>query len=405
MGLQISGPGSVSSSGASAGKQTVWIPAGEMIARTTNGPASGTTELSTNKVMRRSLDFDPSTNEYAQLSLRMPEAWDLGDITAFLVWTAASGSGDVVWKIQAITTSDHDALDSAFGSARSVTDPFHGANELHQTAEFLPIPLSSPVQNDLVTFQIYRDAVNASDTLGVDAMLLGVVIIFTTLGSSETPTTIEDPFRSAVKLLLPLTSVSGTTDISNTPHTVNVNGGASITTSIADPWGSFTGVLDLNGSTDFLSVASSADFTYGLGDFTIEFWARPRAFNGGWNAGLWQHGWPGGASDLLYLNADGIGNKVAFAPVIGATTTALVLGSWSHIALSRISGVLKLFINGVEAGSSSATFNQNTHYQVSIGAYNPGGGGYFNGYFSNVRFTQGIGRYASDFAVPAAPFP
>jgi len=48
-----------------AGKQTIWVPAAAMTARTTNGAASGTTELATNDVMLSSLDFDTTTEEGA----------------------------------------------------------------------------------------------------------------------------------------------------------------------------------------------------------------------------------------------------------------------------------------------------------------------------------------------------
>jgi hypothetical protein len=58
------------------GKQTIWIPAGAMIARTTNGAASGTTELATNDVMLRTLDFDQTTEEGAQFMVAMPKGWN-----------------------------------------------------------------------------------------------------------------------------------------------------------------------------------------------------------------------------------------------------------------------------------------------------------------------------------------
>ena len=48
------------------GKHTVWMPAGAMTPRTTNGPASGTFETTTHKVMIKTLDFDAATAEYAQ---------------------------------------------------------------------------------------------------------------------------------------------------------------------------------------------------------------------------------------------------------------------------------------------------------------------------------------------------
>lgn len=402
MGLQISGPGTTSSSaGSSAGKQTLWIPVGEIIPRTTNGPSLGLTELSSNKIMRKSLDFDPSTNEYAQFSMRMPDSWDLGEITASILWTAASGSGSVVWKIQGVPFSDHKAMDSALGSARALSDTLHGASEIHQTSESLPIPIISPQEKDFVLFQIYRDASNAGDTLTTDALLLGVEISFNLLASEETPDTPADPFGSSVKLLLPLNTAHGTSDISSSLQTVTNNGSATISTTIADPFGNMTGVLDLNGSSQFLSLASSPDFTYGLDDYTIEMWLRPRVFNGGY-AGIWDHGWSGAGSDLIYLNPDGINNMVHYAPNIASSSPRLVLDVWTHLCVCRVSGVIRIFINGTIAAESSSAFDQSTNYPIKIGRYS--GGNYFNGYVSNVRFTAGIGRYPAAFTVPTEPF-
>lgn len=161
--------------GALRGKQTVWVPASAMLERTTNGAAQGRTELATNKVMLRTLDFDASTIEYAQFQVAMPKSWDKSTITAKFMWTVASGSGDVIWGIQAVAHSNDDALDAAFGTGIEVTDTVLAANDSHASADSTAMTVGgSPAARDLVTYQVYRNASAGGDTLAVDAKLLGV---------------------------------------------------------------------------------------------------------------------------------------------------------------------------------------------------------------------------------------
>lgn len=164
------------------GKHTAWVPAGAMVSRTTNGPASGTVETTTNKVMVKTLDFDAATAEYAQFSVRMPKGWNLSTVTAYFLWSNASGTGNVVWGIQAVAVSDGDAIDAAFGTAQTVTDGVvTAAGNLMQSAETSAITIAgTPAAADWVVYQVYRDAANGSDTLAVDARLHGVALIYTT---------------------------------------------------------------------------------------------------------------------------------------------------------------------------------------------------------------------------------
>lgn len=168
------------------GLTTLWIPANAMIPRTTTGAAFGTTETTTNKVMRRTLDFDASTDEHAQFTVAMPKSWDEGTITAQFVWTAGSGSGDVIWGLQGLALSNDDALDAAFGTAQTVTDTLLTAGDVHFTSATSAVTIAgTPAENDLVVFQAYRDANAGGDTLAVDAQLIGVKLFYTTDAAND----------------------------------------------------------------------------------------------------------------------------------------------------------------------------------------------------------------------------
>lgn len=162
------------------GKHTIYQPARGMIARTSNGAAAGTVELASNDVMLATYDFDEAADEFVQFDVWMPKGWNEGTVIAQFSWTAASGSGDVVWGIQALARSNDDALDTAFGSAQTVTDTLLTANDEHHTAETSAITIGgTPAEGDRVIFQVYRDANAGGDTLAVDACLIGVKIIYT----------------------------------------------------------------------------------------------------------------------------------------------------------------------------------------------------------------------------------
>jgi len=69
--------------------QTLWVPVGAMTPRTSNGAGANSVELTTNKIMVRTLAFDAAADEFAQFSVRMPKGWNEGTITAAFRWSHA----------------------------------------------------------------------------------------------------------------------------------------------------------------------------------------------------------------------------------------------------------------------------------------------------------------------------
>lgn len=158
-----------------------WIPASAWIPRTTNGCGVDSREIgSTNRQNFDELLFDAAMLEYAQALHILPSTYNNSTITVRFYWTASSGSGGVVWGIQGRALADDDALDIAFGTAQTVTDTLLATNDMHITSATSAVTLGgTPAANRPIQFQLYRDATNASDTLAVDARLLGVEITFT----------------------------------------------------------------------------------------------------------------------------------------------------------------------------------------------------------------------------------
>lgn len=171
-----------------AGVETIWVPAAAMTSRTTNGAAAGTLEMTTNKNMFSTLDFDTTTAEYAQFAIRMPKSWDEGTVTARFTWSHASTTTNfgVAWRLGGVALSDDDAGDVAFGTVAAATDTGGTTNDIYITAATAAITIAgTPAAEDWVMFQIDRGVANGSDTMAIDARLHGVTLYITTNATND----------------------------------------------------------------------------------------------------------------------------------------------------------------------------------------------------------------------------
>jgi hypothetical protein len=172
----------IASASAGFGQKTIWVPAVAMVARTTNGAASGSAETSSNKVMIRTLDFDATTQEFAQFAIQMPKGWDEGTLIAQFVWSHAATTTNfgVVWAIEAVAFANDDTLDAAFGTAVTATDTGGTTNDLYISPETSAMTVAgSPGAEEYVVFQVKRVPSDGSDTMAIDARLHGVKIHYT----------------------------------------------------------------------------------------------------------------------------------------------------------------------------------------------------------------------------------
>jgi len=166
-------------------------------------------------------------------------------------------------------------------------------------------------------------------------------------------------------------------------------------------WGGvFVGVTDA-----LTQQTPNAVYGYGTGDFTIEFWVFPNLIG----AQTFVSNLTSAASvapHIYYATAAGGSIRYFTNSVDVITGTALSIGSWYHIAVSRTSGSTKMFINGTQAGSTyTDSNNYGTSNPLGIGDYGIPltGANNFNGYMSNVRIVKGVGVYTGTFTPPAVP--
>ena len=169
--------------GATAGKQTIWIPAAAMRPTSSNGCAAITdVETTAGRPDMQVLDFDDGSDEHAQFQIAFPKSWNEGTITFQVYWCSTAADTDgVSWGLQGVSVPDNSTIDVAYGTAVVVDDVNQGAAE-----EMLVSPTSSAVTIagaavDTVTFfRIFRDVSDANDTATEDARLIGVKLFFTT---------------------------------------------------------------------------------------------------------------------------------------------------------------------------------------------------------------------------------
>ena len=190
---------------------------------------------------------------------------------------------------------------------------------------------------------------------------------------------------------------------------VTANGNAQVSTSIKKHG---TGSVAFDGSGDKLTVASSADFAFGVGDYTIELWvmrgAGGQAYARAVNFGPY---WASDDAHGINVSDPDVGGKLAYASYklgaarLLASSTKLDQGVWYHVAVTRAAGVFRLFLDGVlQATNSShvgASIDVSSNNWLAIGSAEPVSGGEdFSGYIDDLRVTKGVARYTGNFTPP-----
>jgi len=184
-----------------------------------------------------------------------------------------------------------------------------------------------------------------------------------------------------------------------TPKTIGVNGNATISTA-NKKYGNSSIIFD--GTGDYLSVSSSADFGFGTGDFTIEAWIRPSSFTN--YQSIFDFRTTANETAIaFYVNTSGQIYIYTNNTIRLTSNNILTANTWNHVAYSRTSGVGRLFINGV---LQTSTYNDSANYAskpVRIGsAYDASYS--INGYLDEIRISKGISRYTSSFTTSLLPF-
>ena len=219
------------------------------------------------------------------------------------------------------------------------------------------------------------------------------------------PSASADPYYGNVSLLLYGNGTNGSTtiiDSSPSPKTVTAFGNAQISTAQSKFGGAS---IWLNpGQTNPLSVPHDSAFVLNNKDYTIEFWvylSTNRTFNyviskGGQSSREWAVA-VGPTNIRFYWSVAGTGDSTILR------SATLPLSTWMHIAVVKQGTTIYIFKDGVQQGATGTfTSHFNGGGTLWIGRFTD----YtnishdLNGYIDDVRLTEGVARYTSNFIPP-----
>jgi hypothetical protein len=176
--------------------------------------------------------------------------------------------------------------------------------------------------------------------------------------------------------------------VKSPPYSPSVNGGS----------------LYFDGTADYLTVNTNAAFTYGLNNFTIECWVylnttgTIRYIIDQRNSGT-----ANAVIPAIYVSASNVLTYFVSNAAQITGTTALVVGTWYHVAVARSASSTKMFLNGVQEGSTYNDVNSYVASRVVVASNAATIGNHLTGFISNVRLVNGTAVYTANFTPPTAP--
>ena len=214
--------------------------------------------------------------------------------------------------------------------------------------------------------------------------------------------TVPETYDSYTKLMLHCNGSEGSTTFTDsaTAKSVTANGNAKVI--------EVAGSVLLDGNSDYLSLADSADWNFGSGDFTIDMWVRFNSLptTGNYAFLYWQG--PDG-DDCLYFAISNHGGvyyvEMAEVPSVGVSTFsflksyAFTTSTWYHMALVRNGNDLKIFVDGIQLGSTVNVTGLSVADHAGslwIGQYYYGTQ-FIDGWLDEIRVSKGIARWTANF--------
>jgi hypothetical protein len=158
-------------------------------------------------------------------------------------------------------------------------------------------------------------------------------------------------------------------------------------------WAGSTSMF-FDGTGDYLVAPTSLYTMFGTGDFTIEFWTNRSSGN---NTRFIEF-----STGLLYI--DGSGKLVYYSTSARiVSTNVFPSNQWVYVALVRASGFSKLYIDGVQTGSTFTDTINYTSGLLLIGTDDGSRSQFLTGYMQDIRITPGVARYTANFTPPTSP--
>jgi hypothetical protein len=160
-----------------------------------------------------------------------------------------------------------------------------------------------------------------------------------------------------------------------------------------------------NGTSQSFQIATNAAFTYGTGDFTIEFWGNQTATNG--VQGIWRNSTGDATNSIGFWTIAQPAGRITITIGNGVTSdvvrsnSAITTSTWNHYAFVRSGTLFTLYVNGV---AQTETLNSSIDLPAQLAYMQIGNaGGLYAGRISNFRIVKGTAVYTTDFTPPTRP--
>lgn len=208
-------------------------------------------------------------------------------------------------------------------------------------------------------------------------------------------------------------------DESSSSHSIGINGSPKVVA--ANPFGQLSQYTlgENKGSATFPTTGTKLElgedplFAFGTGDYTVEFWYYSNPSSGGTIYGTVFDTSTGAAYlGSLFITASPTAGQTLIVYQNGGTrasgTTSgknLQAGEWTHCAVTRESGTINIWINGVLDGTGSGT-DDLTLSDATIGGTTYWAGSYDmrdGDIISDLKVTKGTAVYTSTFTPPTSP--
>ena len=189
--------------------------------------------------------------------------------------------------------------------------------------------------------------------------------------------------------------------------TVTANGNAQLDTA-QQKFGTASGLFD--GTGDYLTTPDHADFSFGSGDFTIDFWVRFSSLAANRQTIYWHQTDASNYIAIVWNNSDTrwqleiVEATVAIVQV-NATDT-ISIDTWYHVAAVKkaLNTTYEVFRDGVSKGSSvDASVPADYSSSVYVGMDEAASWPLF-GWLDELRVSKGIARWTTTFTPPIAAY-
>jgi hypothetical protein len=323
-------------------------------------------------------------------------------------------------------------------------------------AQQVPSPAVAPVLNQWTHFAVVRNSgtttfyvngvskLSIADSTNYTGTYLGLGAIYGTTGNNLSGYLSNFRWVNGVAVYTsnftpstdPLTAISGTSllacqsnrfvDNSSNNNTISVYSGSvkvqpfsPSTTNLQYSPTTQGGSAYFDGSSSYLQMSQSAG-SIGTSQFTIECWLYPTTWgdsvfigdaywysgnNGGWFLSL--------ASSTGYVSLSGSTGGYNSTSTFLTSTASVPLNQWNHFVCTRDgSNVIRMFINGVAAGTTTNGINLDSSYgpqgspwSTILGARILDNNVYsrYTGFIGPTRIVVGTAVYTSNFTPPTTP--